>query len=128
MRDLRKHSAADNLEYLKENDKKLYRSLIYLTKYSFKQYQKDKDRIDSDKKFFDYLERHKSVMAGATINTFFQNSPVFQERSDLLPLVDIFEWLFRSAIEESEYQDLDPDIHELYLKAQKMIDEEQNNE
>ena len=46
----------------------------------------------------------------------------------LSPITDIFEWMFLNAVEQSEFDNLDPEIQKLYLKAQKIINEEQKDE
>ena len=135
--DLREHSIADNIKYIKENDGELYECLIKIVRSSFKRYNVMKEAIDEKDEFHVMLETLKRFVPAAVLSKYDNpnKSPAFQsmglkfpiperELYRLDPIVNIFEWMFLNIIEQSEFNDLDPKIQDLYLEAQKLIDDD----
>ena len=127
-RDMRKYSIAENIRFIKRNDKPLYECLIDIIKSSLPRYEVFKEEIDEKDEFFVMLNTLKRYVPDAIMRRSPSLALKISEDKNFGPVIDIFEHMFLSAIEKAEFDELDPEVQKLYLKAQKIIDKEQTDE
>lgn len=130
MRKLKDHSITNNIDYLKKEYEELYSFLDELTSKASVKIIEDLEKIDDQNKFDLILSTLKmnlpegiKVTTGTTAFVY-----ALDRNNNLSSIKDIFEYMLLDKIEEHEFGNLDPEIQDLYFKAQIEIDKEKENE
>ena len=130
MRKLKDYSVVDNIAYLKEEYGQLYSSLNELVDSSVTTVIPDLEKIDDQGAFNLLLNGFKNKLEDALTlnlkNTLFIYT--LKITNNLETIRDIFEWMYLNRIEEYEFNNLAPELQELYFEAQKLIDKEGQDE
>ena len=128
MRELKEYSIKDNVSYLKEEYRQLYFSLVEMVNNSAKRFMEVQEKVDDAGDFNTVLNTVKSaVPQGLVIKS--ENPKLIYSisKSNIMYLMDMFESMFLEVIDQNEFNALDPELQDLYFKAQKAIDKEEKD-
>lgn len=128
MRELKEYSIKDNVSYLKEEYRQLYFSLVEMVNNSAKRFMEVREKVDDAGDFNTVLNTVKSaVPQGLVIKS--ENPKLIYSisKSNIMYLMDMFESMFLEVIDQNEFNALDPELQDLYFKAQKAIDKEEKD-
>ena len=87
-----------------------------------------KEDVDEKDEFFVMLNTLKRYVPAAIVEKYNREparSPTLRAIGRIEPIVDIFEWMFLNAVERNAFNNMDPDVQQLYLEAQQRIDIEE---
>ena len=129
MRQLKDYSFEDNISYLKNEHKDMYEWLNNIVSASALQYHAIQEYVDSRGEFGQFLYAFKSkIPAGIEMRFGKEYAINLGKTKNLKELANIFEEMFLSKLDRYDISKLDPEIRELYLEAQEIIDKESQNE
>ena len=129
MRKLEDYSFNDNLAYLKEEYMPIYSSLKEMLNTSTAKFMKIKDKIDDDGDFEIVINTLKvAVPQGLVMKTEDPKAIYGITRNNMKYIIDMFEFMFLDIIDQYEFEVLEPEIQDLYFKAQEEIDKENEGE
>ena len=130
MRRLKDYSITNNINYLKKEYGELYSFLDELTSKASAKLIEDLERIDEQNKFDLILNTLKTNLPEGIKMTTGTTAFVYalDRNNNLRSIKDIFEYMLLDKIEDHEFSELDPEIQDLYFKAQIEIDKEKENE
>ena len=130
MRQLKDYSFEDNISYLRNEHKDIYDCLNEFVSRSAISFHYIQEIVDAHGEFEEFLSAMKSkVPQGISIKL---KDPIriinLKKAGNLKELANIFEVMLLDKLDRYDFSKLDPEIQELYLKAQKIIDKESQND
>ena len=124
MRQLKDYSTADNIKYLKQEHKLIYECIKEMAFNATSKFIQHRDKIDEQDDFELLLATLKNTLPQGLAYKL-RNARLVNElgeEGNLKPLANIFESILLDRLDRYEFNSLDPEIQDLYLKAQKEID------
>ena len=130
MRQLKDYSSKDNTSYLRSEHKDIYDCLKGIVSKSATRFNQIQETVDARDEFDQFLNGAKIVFPQMLAHGLKDTMRVMKLSKDghLKGLWDIFEVMLLNKIDEYEFSTLDPEIKELYLKAQEIIDKESKDD